>query len=302
MAELYHKGIISEENGVAEWIAFIDKAYQAEHGHPSPLHDMYVVEQPGDEALEPDFEEAEAIQAEAPPESAPAEVRKAKRLEREQQFDVLPNVLDGLDPFQALFDTAETGFFERAFTGTPMVVDRLVTEAGEADTGTEDGNGESQNRNYGTGTGFAAALTSVVKGNLVFSNVSVFKIVQQRRYNARAMMKLMGTRPDRHLPDIQVLAPHEFGQVPGFVAGQYRGIRDRLCTVMVTYDPALWELTLRERKLLIESSKAPKLYVFPRQWLFDLSSAYKWYDAGWFGTPKDPSILDFVIPNGNYDI
>ncbi len=232
-----------------------------------------------------------------------ATVAEARKRLRQQKFDALPDVLQGFDAFQALYAAAENkGFVEKTFAGTPMVVDRLRDEAIRMERNNDETERERLRELSGGKISPARALGTVVKGRLVFADKQVFKAMQQRRYSGRAMLRCLGKRPPYILPDIHVLAPHEFGQVPGFVAGQHRLQRDRLCVVMISYDPALWDLSLRERKALIEANKGPKLWVFPRQWLFDLSSAYHWWDAGWFGTPKDPSVLDFVVPDDDYQI
>jgi hypothetical protein len=230
-------------------------------------------------------------------------VAEARKRLRQQKFDALPDVLEGFDAFQALYAAAEQGgFVEKTFMGTPMVVDRLRDEAIRIERDNDETE-RTRLREFSDGKiSPARALGTVVKGRLVFANKQVFKAMQQRRYSGRAMLRCLGKRPPYILPDIHVLAPHEFGQVPGFVAGQHRLQRDRLCVVMISYDPALWDLSLRERKALIEANKGPKLWVFPRQWLFDLSSAWRWWDAGWFGTPKDPSVLDFIVPDDDYQI
>ncbi len=318
-AALFRKEDVPEEEGVAGWLRFIVKAHNIHHGKSAPLPQPTpaAMQEEAGEAEEETMEQADAetipqpsmpeddeTEAEADTEVPASDRRKSERLTREQKFNLLPNVLEGVDAFDVLIRMKEGGgYFEKAFTGTPMVVDRLIGEAGEKLPKERDEEAARQTRGTPENS-TAKPLIEVVKGNLVFANKAIFMAVQQRRYAARAMLKAVKglDKLDWFLPDIQVLAPHEFGQVPGFVAGQYRQNRDRLCSVMITYDPALWDLPLRERKMLIADSKGPKIWVFPRQWMIDLPSGYTWKDAGWFGTPKDPSILDFVIPNGNYDI
>lgn len=224
-------------------------------------------------------------------------IAESRKRARQQKFDQLPDVLEGLDAFEALWRAAgNQGFFEQSFKGTPMVVDKLRDEAMRTEKGEPDEEKTLRSRNPSSGQSSAMAMDTIIKGRLVFANEAVFNAMQQRRYSGRAMLKQLGKRPPYLLPDVHVLAPHEFGQVPGFVAGQHRSPRDRLCAVMITFDPALWDMSLRDRKILINASKGPKLWAFPAGWLFELPEGRKWWDAGWFGTPFDPSLPDFTEP------
>lgn len=239
------------------------------------------------------------VEAPAPiPETPKTAARnKSERLRREQQLDLLPDLLDGLDAYEALRLVEEQGAFERTFYGEPAVIDRLVDEAGEDKerrVRTEEKSVLIVPRSLNSSI---KAVVHITQGNLMFANKQVFNLVQTRRYNGRAEMKRRGMPMERNLPDIQILAPHEFGQVPGFVAGQHRYPKDRLCAVMISFDPVLWGYNLRDRKALIGESEEDCIWVFPKDWLENLPEGYNWWDQGLLGSPQDPTIQKFIKPS-----
>lgn len=336
VAELFRKEDFPAGSGVADWVRFIVKAQNALN-HPTLTVEVEVEEEGKDETLalintmveehntlfpddpatvtilndettqplvSDDAEEQEQSDAnEAPTEQeVPTFRRRAKRMAREQGYDALPNLLEGVDAYDVLQLVKESndGAFEKVFNGTPKVAERLRNQSGEnrGEKEKTDSPGIFTSRRVQG----AAPLTVVTKGNLVFTTPENFKAVDELRYASRRRLRELGHATDNNRTHIQVLCPHEFGQVPGFVAGQHLDYKDRLGVVLITYDRQFETMTLAERKTYIHLSKGPKVLAYACGWLKGAPSGQPWYMAGWFGTPKDPYILDFMVPNGNYDI
>jgi hypothetical protein len=197
-----------------------------------------------------------------------------------------------------LFEEVLTGRLPLTFSldGVPLVVDGLpsATEAGPR-TGNRRSKSEPRP--------LADTLPNVARSQFAVLPEAVYLLLDARRSAAKRYLEhLLGEPLPYHRRDTVNLLPDQLWAVPAVVSGQYGHWRDRLgrvrvlnpnlLTGVVPREPLSFRVT-RDGKvdtLTFADNTPAQLAVCPSGWLRDTTP---WWLAGLFGTPLDPTLLDF---------
>ena len=197
-----------------------------------------------------------------------------------------------------LFEEVLTGRLPLTFSleGVPLVVDGLPSA-------TEAGPRNGKRRSKGEPKPLADTLPDVARSQFAVLPEAVYLLLDARRSAAKRYLEhLLGEPLPYHRRDTVNLLPDQLWAVPAVVSGQYGHWRDRLGRVRVLNPNLLTGLVPREPlsfrvtrdgkvvTLTFADNTPAQLAVCPSGWLRDTTP---WWLAGLFGTPLDPTLLDF---------
>lgn len=193
-----------------------------------------------------------------------------------------PPLLEGMNVTELLDAVRKNGFIVSELEGLSDIVLREVQERKAPKKGRAGG----RQRREDAEPRLLDMNEVAVRSKIAVMEWKNFLAVDQRRYPATKWLEQqLGYELEYHRGNTVVIGPERLGELPGLVAGRDKPWADRLYVVRI------------EIPSEVDGEEPTLLAGFPAGWMDETE---EWWMPGLFGTPIDPTILDFGNPPDTY--